>query len=243
MATLTNITRRYLQLGLEVTRLNLKIIFANKFIYFLLAAVGIYILVTVIFLFDAESSMTEEDVYNLLLVPGLLIVFYPTTFGIQNDMDARMIEVLFGVPNYRYKVWLLRLALIYLILILFLLLLSLVSLLVLTPFAVMRMVIQLMFPILFMGCLAFFFSTLTRNGYGAAAIVVFIGIGLWLAQDFIRESKYNVFLNPFHLPRNTNEVIWAQAIIDNRLYLLGLALIAVLGGLYRLQQREKFMRG
>ena len=68
----------------KIFRYNLKIIFANKFIYFLLAAVGIFLLVTVINLLDADANPTEGTIYYLLLVPGILIIFYPTTFGIQN---------------------------------------------------------------------------------------------------------------------------------------------------------------
>ena len=80
---------------------NLKIVFGNKFIFFLLAAVGFFLLITIINLFKADAYANQEEVYTLLLFPGLLVIFYPATFGIQNDMDTRMIEVLFGIPDYR----------------------------------------------------------------------------------------------------------------------------------------------
>ncbi|MFA6472416.1 MAG: hypothetical protein WCU00_10285, partial [Candidatus Latescibacterota bacterium] len=79
----------------KVSRYNMKIIFANKFIFFLIAAFGIYIFVTVMNVLNADTNITEGTVFWLLLVPGLLLVFYPTTFGIQNDVDTRMIEILF----------------------------------------------------------------------------------------------------------------------------------------------------
>ena len=53
------------------------------------------------------------DLYRVFLFSGVLLVFYPTVFGIQNDQDARTTEILFGIPNYRYKVWLVRIVLIY----------------------------------------------------------------------------------------------------------------------------------
>lgn len=44
--------------------------------------------------------------YSMLLVPSILLIFYPTCFGIQNDQDAKTLEIIFGIPNYRYKIWL-----------------------------------------------------------------------------------------------------------------------------------------
>ena len=92
----------------KLSRYNIKIIFGNKFIYFVLSAIGFYILTVGISLFS-DNEITMASGYNMLLVPSILLVFYPTCFGIQNDQDAKIIEIIFGIPNYRYKVWLLRL--------------------------------------------------------------------------------------------------------------------------------------
>jgi hypothetical protein len=221
---------------------NLKIIFANKFVYFVGAALIIFLLVTIGNLMDPEATMNEADMYSLLLVPGMLIVFYPTTFGIQNDLDTRMIEILFGIPNYRYKVWLVRLVMIFFVAAVFLLLLGLISQAALTTFPLFSMVFQLLFPLVFLGCLAFMFSTLTRNGYGTAAVIIILGLVLWIAGENLSENRWNVFLNPFHPPRQVNELVWARNIIDNRIYLSIASILALLMGLLQLQRREKFMR-
>ena len=93
---------------------NLKIIFANKFIWFLLGAFAFYVGLILIYVFSEDISRVE-DLYGIFVFSGVLLIFYPTVFGIQNDQDARTIEILFGIPNYRYKVWLVRMALIYII--------------------------------------------------------------------------------------------------------------------------------
>ena len=98
----------------RMLRYNLKIIFANKFIWFLTAAVGFFVMVTLITLFSG-NMVTSGTIYNLLLYPGLLLIFYPTVFGIQNDEDNRILEILFGIPDYRYKVWLVRLIMIFIL--------------------------------------------------------------------------------------------------------------------------------
>jgi len=224
----------------KMIRYNLKIVFANKFLYFLLAAFAFFVLVTVIDLFSGTGA-TIEGVYYLLLFPGILLIFYPTAFGIQNDEDARMLEIIFGIPNYRYKVWLVRLALIYLIVFLLLLALGLLSSFALVRIPVFEMSFQLMFPIFFIGSLAFMLSTLIKNGNGTAVVMVVIGVGFLIAAEPLEDSAWNIFLNPFDLPGDMNQVIWAEVSMKNRLYLLTGIILANLYGLYNLQAREKFV--
>ncbi|MGQ9561321.1 MAG: hypothetical protein ACUVTG_00025 [Candidatus Oleimicrobiaceae bacterium] len=232
--------RTYGDVVANLIRYNLKIIFANRFFYFLMAALAFYIIVTLINVF-AENPPTEATVYYLLLLPGLLVIFYPTVFGIQNDVDARMIELIFGIPNYRYKVWLVRLLLVAVVVVAVLLVLSLVSSIALVRVQVPEMVYQLLFPVLFLGALAFMVSTLVRSGNGTAVVMVVLGLGFWIASGMLRTSPWNLFLNPFQVPSNINEAIWASVVANNRLYLLVGTVVSVLFGLLNLQKREKFI--
>lgn len=222
-------------------RYNLKIIFANKFIYFLLAAVIIFLLVTTINLLDSDSNPTEGTVYYLLIVPGLLVIFYPTVFGIQNDVDARIIEILFGIPNYRYKVWLVRMVIIYFVVFGILIILSLLSSFALVNVPVFKMVFQLMSPIFFVGSLAFMLSTIVRNGNGTAVFIIIILMAFWITSEPLTASKWNLFLNPFKIPSNVNEAVWAETTFLNRIYLWVGTVFTMLFGLLFLQKREKFV--
>lgn len=232
--------RTYGDVAAQLIRYNLKIIFANRFFYFLMAALAFFIIVTLINVF-AENPPTEATVYYLLLLPGLLVIFYPTVFGIQNDVDARMIELIFGIPNYRYKVWLVRLLLVAVVVVAVLLVLSLASSIALVRVHVPEMVYQLLFPVLFLGSLAFMVSTLVRSGNGTAVVMVVLGLGFWIASGMLRTSPWNLFLNPFQVPSNINEAIWASVVANNRLYLLVGTVVSVLFGLLNLQKREKFI--
>ena len=228
-----------LDLAVRMSRYNLKIVFANKFVYFLLAAFVFFLGITAIIFFSSDSDPDASDVYNLLLFPGILLVFYPTAFGIQNDVDSRMIEILFGIPDYRYKVWILRMALIWLIVIVFLAFLALLSSVALVPVPIARMIYHLMFPIFFLGCLSFMFSTLIRSGNGTAVVMVAIGMAFWISSEFIAQSRWNLFLNPFG--DHSNQVVWAATILKNRIYLAVGSILALLYGLMNLQKREKFI--
>lgn len=224
----------------KMIRYNLKIIFANRFIWFLLAALAFFLFFAVQVVLNNET-MGEDVVYGLLIFPGILLIFYPSVFGIQNDDDSRMLEMLFGIPNYRYKVWLVRLVMIYTLVFLVVLLFSQFASILLYKVNVLEMSYQLMFPIVFLGSMAFMFSTLIKNGNGTAVTMVLIGVAVLILQDAMRNTQWNPFLNPFDIPNNLNEVIWEGTIRKNRIFLAIGMIVFILYGLFNLQKREKFV--
>lgn len=227
----------------RLIRYNMKIIFANKFIYFLLGAVFIFLSVIAINLFYTKSGFSEEGIYWMLLIPGILIIFYPITFGLQNDADNRMLELVFGIPNYRYKIQFLRISLIFFISFAVLFVFILFCYYLLTPLAVFEMLYQTIFPILFIGSIAFLITTFVRDGSGTAVIMVIIVIISMMLDDFYHaHPEWDIFLNPFSLPENFNETVWAGVVMHNRTYLFIASLIAILYGLLNLQKRERLLK-
>ena len=171
---------------------NLRIIFANKFIWFLAGSVLFYLGLSVIYVFSNDVSRMS-DLYGIFLFSGLLLVFYPSAFGIQNDQDARTIEILFGIPNYRYKVWLVRIVLIFVIAFLIMLVFTFLSSVLIVKFRFVNMTAQVMVPVLFLGVMAFMLSTVVRNGNGTAVIMIIFGLFFMILSDALRKSQWNVF--------------------------------------------------
>ena len=220
---------------------NLRIIFANKFIWFLAGSVLFYLGLSVIYVFANDVSRMN-DLWGVFLFSGLLLVFYPTVFGIQNDQDARTLEILFGIPNYRYKVWLVRIVLIFILAFIIMLLFTFLSSILIVEFRILKVTLQLMVPVLFMGTLAFMLSTVVRNGNGTAVIVIIIGlIYLMLIDSSLGKSQWNIFLNPFDTPYGINETSWALISFKNRIILITGSVVFLLAALLNLQKREKFM--
>lgn len=232
--------RNNLYISIKMIRYNLRIIFANKFIWFLIAAFGFFMFVSIQTVYNG-GTLSEGAVYNILIFPGILLIFYPSVFGIQNDDDSRMLEILFGIPNYRYKVWLVRLGMIYILVYLITVLFSAIASILLFKIDIMEMAYQLMYPVIFLGSMSFMFSTIIKNGNGTAVVMVLIGVALLILVDAVERTQWNIFLNPFEIPRNLNEVIWQGIISKNRIF-MGIAMIVfVLYGLFNLQKREKFV--
>lgn len=222
-------------------RYNLKIIFAGKFVWFILSALVFYILLAINLVYD-ETGFDSSSVYSILVFPGILLVFYPTVFGVQNDADARILEILFGIPDYRYKIWLARIAMIFLLTWVLILLFCVLGYYGLITFSVFGMSGQLMFPILFLGCMSFMVSTMVKNGNGTAVIMVIIGVALLIFSEALQRTYWNVFLNPYSIPKQMNEMVWEQITNKNRIFLIIGSITFLLVGLTNLQKREKFLK-
>ena len=219
---------------------NLRIIFANKFIWFLAGSILFYVGLSIFYVFTNDVSKME-DMYGIFLFSGVLLVFYPSVFGVQNDQDARTIEILFGIPNYRYKVWLVRIVLIFIIAFLIMLAFTQLSSVCIVKFRIVNMTLQVMLPVIFLGIMAFMLSTIIRNGNGTAVVMIVFGLMFLILSETLNKSQWNVFLNPFNMPRDVNETTWAIITFKNRIILITGSIIFLLAALFNLQKREKFM--
>lgn len=219
---------------------NLRIIFANKFIWFLAGSVLFYLGLSVIYVFSEDVSKMN-DLYFVFLFSGILLVFYPSVFGIQNDQDARTIEILFGIPNYRYKVWLVRIILIFIISFLIMLVFTFLASVLIVKFRFVSVTVQIMIPVMFLGMMAFMLSTVVRNGNGTAVIMIIFGLIFMILADFLQRSQWNVFLDPYDVPYDVSEATWAIITLKNRIILVTGSIVFLLAALFNLQKREKFM--
>jgi hypothetical protein len=162
-------------------------------------------------------------------------------YGIQNDDDSKMLETIFGIPNYRYKVSLLRFFLTIGVAFVIRFVLALIANLTLYRFNILPMLGQVLFPILFLSAMAFMMSTLIKNGNGTAIVMVITSFIFFVFAEELEYSAYNVFLNPFTEPRDMSEFIWLAIIFKNRLYLIVATALCLLYGMFNLQFREKFV--
>jgi hypothetical protein len=232
--------RNFAILFQSMVKYNMKVIFGNRFIWFVLAAIAFYFFIAVTSIYD-NNQIDEGFIYGLQIMPGILLIFYPMTFGIQNDLDAGILEILFGIPDYRYKVWLVRLVLVFVLVFLMMIGLTVMSYFLLAPVNIFELTWNVMFPIYFLGSMAFLFSTIIKNGNGTAVVMVIIGVGLLILSGILNRTMWNIFLNPFDIPNRLNEMIWQEITLNNRIFLAVGSLLFVLYGLFNLQKREKFI--
>ncbi len=231
---------KYFDLLQKMIFFNLKIIFANKFFWFLIGSAGFYLGISVIYALTNDNPHIK-DLFGTFIFSGILLVFYPAVFGIQNDQDQRTIEILFGIPDYRFKVWLVRLAIIFAVAFLIMIVYTSLSSLLIMKFRILQMTFRVMLPVIFLGTMAFMLSTIIRNGNGTAVVMIVIGLFLMILSENLSKSYWNIMLNPYDMPRDINETAWRLIFIKNRIVLITGTILCLLAGLYNLQKREKFM--
>lgn len=232
--------RSYLTILYRLVVYNIKVIFANKFIYFILASFLFFGLIITITIFE-DPNFNEAVIYGFLVFPGLLLIFYPMAYGIQNDDDSQMLETIFGIPNYRYKVWMVRFVITISVAFVILYFLGIIADFTMYRFNILSMVGQVLFPVTFLASTAFMLSTLIKNGNGTAIVMVIISFIFFVFADPLEYNVWNVFLNPFEEPREMSEFIWLSIISKNRLYLMVGTGLCLLYGMFNLQFRERFM--
>ena len=237
MRNLSNIRRNLISLA----RYNVRIVFGGKFVYFILAAFLFFLLLGTIRAFD-DDYLWIHDVYGLLIFPAILLVFYPSAFGIQSDADQRTLEIIFGIPDYRYKVWLVRILMVLVIVYAILFPFAAIAHYALVSIPIVEMVSQLMIVVMFASTLGFCVSTLVKNGNATAVIMVILGLIFLILADELEYSKWNIFLNPFREPDDINEIVWLETIRQNRIIMTISSVVFLLLGLLNLQNREKFLR-
>ncbi len=222
-------------------RYNATHVFAGKFLYFLLAGLALFLAVVIIYVLNEPAPPGANAVYGFLLAPGVLLIFYPSVYAIQADADARMLETLFGVPDYRYKVWLARYVTQYIVVAVLLLALGLFCRISVTDFPLWSMIFHLMFPIVFLGSFGFMSAAITRSGNGAAVIVVTFFLILFIGAEALEGSRWNLFHNPFSETGQFDYILQQETTLYNRIYLLVGSVICTLFAMFRLMQREKLV--
>lgn len=220
---------------------NTKIVFANKFVYFLISALGSFIAAVLIVIFS-DFEITEATAYNLLLLPSVLMAFYPSCFGIQNDSDTKILELIFGLPDYRYKIWLSRIIMNLAICFVFVVILAGITALLLVDLSVMTMTFHVTVVCLFTSSLCFMLSTYVKNGNGAAVIFIAIGLLVFILNPSLEANKWNILFNPYDIPMNKRPDIFEKIMIQNRLILIAASLVMLVTGINSARNREKFLR-
>ena len=215
--------------------------FSGRALGFIGLAVAVFLGVVVFSLMSRSAARGPEQVYNYLLIPAVLLTFYPSAFAIQSDKDAEMIETLFGIPDHRYKVWLARLVTLLALVAGILFLLAVFCRIGLTEFPLGTMVLQLMFPVLFLASLAFFLACLTGSGNSTAVILVVVLLLFWALGGTLKSSSWFLFHNPFAGVSQLQALIWKKITLSNRLYLTIGSVFLMMLALLRLQNRERYI--
>lgn len=224
---------------IKLIRYNIKVIFANRFKYFIGSAILVFILSFIGWIYS-NNIIYDSNVYNMLVFPAILLVFYPSCYGIQNDKDLKTIELIFGIPNYRFKIWGFRLIISLFISFVITLILSTILNITFVDIPVFEISFQVMIPTMFISVSGFMLSSILKNGNTVAVVLIIIGIVFYIYGENMQESKWNIFINPY-LESSQMPVIFARKLVDNRIIMIVSSIFMLIIGFFNTKNREKFI--
>ncbi|MFI3269636.1 MAG: hypothetical protein SNG14_06240 [Rikenellaceae bacterium] len=219
---------------------NFKILFGGKYIIFVILA----LLLFAYQIFNAAyygATLAENVVYQNLIYPSLLLIFYPAAYGIQKDSETKILEIFFCIPNYMYKVWLLRLVFVIIACLIDVSLFGVLSHLLLCPVDILQMSYQIMFVVVFFGTLALFLSTVIKSGNGVAVVLIGIFAILISVGESYSNTMWDIMLNPYNEVSSIHPDIWAKIVSNNRIMLGCCSAGLILMSLNNLRRRERML--
>jgi len=236
--------RQQVTVAWETLRSQAQIIFSRKFVWFLAGILTYFVVVYGInYNRDVVQRMTEEDVLPWLLeFPLSALAVYLNMQLIAGEKENRTLEVMFTTAGSRYKVWLLRLGTLNAILLALALGLSTLAFFTFADLPIAGAALNAFVPTFFVGNMTLYFSVRFRSGFAAGMVAAGLLLALLMFSEAINETRYFLYFNPYHVPRELDPETWNLWMWQNRLavsVLAGLFLFAALRGM---EVRERLLR-
>lgn len=188
-----------------------------------------------------EGFGVEQALFVLVEIPGAVLAIYLSMDLVAGERDRNTLEILFTTATSSYAIWAVRLLALAGVLAGALLTLSTAAYFLFAEFPFVRGAINALVPSLFMVALTLSFGISTRSSNTAGMMSLAVLIAALLAAGRLERSAYNLFLNPFVVPLESDADIWLQTILINRAGLC-VATVLMLGfGLRQLERRERFL--
>jgi hypothetical protein len=224
-------------------RLNEKFIFSQKFLYFFFGVL-LYFLIFCItnYLSESGERISEESIYLwFLCIPGIALVFYPSMTLVLSETENRTIETIFSTAGSKYKVWLMRICVLYLYVALIIFLLSFLSFMFISDFEFFGYFFHSLFPPILISSLIILLSVMLRSSNASGLLSLIIIIFLLLTYRPLSSTSFNIFLNPYIKPQNVDYYSWRSIILYNRIGILIISGFFLYYSIYKLNKREKYI--
>jgi ABC-type transport system involved in multi-copper enzyme maturation permease subunit len=236
--------RERLAVAWEIFRLQTQVIFSHKFVWFMLGVLAYFIAAYVInYNQTMIDRMSLEDVLPLLLeFPLAALAVFLSMQVITSEKDNRTLEVMFTTAGSRYKVWLLRLGTLNAILLMLAFVFAMIAFLAFTDIPIMGMALHGFVPAFFAGSMTLYFAVRFRSGLAAGMVAAGLLTLILMFTELLNETRYFLFFNPYHVPRQLDPETWNLWMWQNRIGILcagGLMLFAALRGM---EVRERLLR-
>ncbi len=220
-----------------------KILFGGKFFYFLFAAaVFIGIVIFVNYADEEESPLTlAQSLIVLMMLPMSVLAVYLSMIIIPQEKEMRTIETLFSMPGSRYRIWLVKIAVMFVFLSIFLVLFESLTFFLVTDLDFFETFWHVMPSVYFLSGLTFYFSVKTKSSNAAGMLTGLVVFFIVIFADPLHRTPYFLYLNPYDKPRAIDPSLWSKYVFQNHIGLFAIGTLFFYFGLNKLLQRERIV--
>ncbi|MFC1724393.1 hypothetical protein ACFL4T_02110 [candidate division KSB1 bacterium] len=224
--------------------LNIKLLFTNKFFYFILGIILYFGFVcTINYFSDPGDSMPGYAIYiALIFIPMSVLTVFLSAYMLPGEMENNTLESLFSISGSIYKVWIIKISVMYIAISIMILILEILSYFMIADFPFFYTFFMSLFPLYFIGGLTFYFAVKFKSYAAAGILTGIIMILISFVTEPLQFSKFFLYINPIAKPRDINNYVWTRTLVENRVGMLVFGSLLYYLGLNKLKFREKFMR-
>lgn len=236
--------RAKLAIAWEIFRLQARIIFSHRFLWFM-AGLLIYWIVVYAINYNQEmlDRMSLKEVLPWLLqLPLSALTIYLNMQLITSEKDNRTLEVMFTTAGSRYKVWLLRLGALNAILLILAVISSMLAFFTITEVPILPLAVHGFVPAFFVGAMTLYFAVKFRSGLAAGMVSAGVIMVAMMLFGALEAPRYFIYFNPYDMPRQLDPETWNLWMWQNRIGVVlagGMLLFAALRGM---EERERLLR-
>lgn len=222
-------------------RINIKIVFGRKVLWFLIGAV-IYETILYIVAMNSDNAIpAAEGLMLSVWAPTIIMTVLFSMDIISKERDANMIETLFTVSVSVYRLWLIKFTTLMVCMTIFASILILIANAFLLDLPFFTTLVSVLPPVLFFSTFTMYLSVLLKSATIAGMVVTAILAFCALTFDGASQAVVYPFLNPFDKPIETENFIWIRSLIYNKIGYTLLGSVGLWRAMKWLDSRERLL--
>ncbi|KAA3619848.1 MAG: hypothetical protein DWQ05_03750 [Calditrichaeota bacterium] len=233
-----------LKVSLEVFRLNTRIVFSNRFAWFLFGLIAYIIFLYVVnYQNEIYDRMRPDFIFYMLVqLPLSAIAVFLCMNLISSEKDNRTLEITFTTAGSRYKIWLIRFGSLCVLFLLLAIVLSSIGFFFFVELPIWSLAFHAYVPVFFIAGMVFYFAVKFRSGLAAGMVSGIVLFFMFTFHEPLEDTRYTLFFNPFDVPHNIDASVWYDWTWQNRIGLLVLGGLFIFAALRGMNNRERLLR-
>lgn len=228
--------------AIHMFRMTYKVVFGRKPWLFAIATAALFAAFFAINM-RTDEVLTMRHVFAWLIwLPSTITSVFFAMGLVSHERNAGMIETLFTSSPSRYRIWIIKFAVMMSVLTVYAGLIVTATSYAIYDIPLLLTWFYLMPPVLFLSALTVYFSVRLKSGNAAGlAMAALLVLMLMLGSGGTSRAPIFPFFNPLDKPDYITSFIWGRRVVVNKILFLVLAGVAFWRALRCLDRRERLL--